>query len=197
VKADDARRPEAFADLYDQRFDAIWRYVAGHVGDRHTTEDLVSEVFTRALTAAPRFSARGRPLGDALAGWIFGIARHVVLDHHRREGRRGSSVPLDGPTLDTLADDAPGPEELALRAQDAALLRTAVARLAPDQREALALRYWAGLSPEETAAVMRRPPGTIRALAFRALRRLRAELTEVTSDGTRTERTGKEGAPHV
>ena len=55
-------------------------------------------------------------------------------------------------------------------------LRLAIRDLTPDQQEALTLRFAAGLSAEEAAAVMGRRAGTVRGLTFRAIASLRRRL---------------------
>ena len=88
--------------------------------------------------------------------------------------------------LGAIAEPVDGmlPEALSLREEEIRELRAAVRSLTPDQQEALALRYGAGLSAEEAARAMGRQAGTIRGLTFRAIASLRRRLTGEGGAGT-------------
>ncbi|MGH2357197.1 MAG: RNA polymerase sigma factor, partial [Candidatus Limnocylindria bacterium] len=98
------------------------------------------------------------------------IARNAVIDYQRRSR---PTEPLDaaGEPHDEVALEA-----LSLRGEEIRELRQAIRQLTPDQQEALALRYAAGLSADEAAHVMGRRAGTVRGLTFRAIETLRRRL---------------------
>ena len=157
---------EAVGRLYDALVGPIYRYAAVRLPRREDAEDVTQLVFERIVVALPRYRSTGRPF----AAWAFRIARNAVIDHHRRarptEPLGAIAEPADGFEL----------EARSLRGEEIRELRAAIGRLSPDQREALALRYAAGLSAEEAAAVMGRRAGTIRGLTFRAIEALRRLL---------------------
>lgn len=159
---------EAVAVLYDRLVGPIYRYVALRVGRREDAEDLTQLVFERIVTALPRYRPNGRPF----EAWAFRIARNAVIDHHRRR-RPFAELDEDAGTSPAESLDA-----LAVRGEELRDLRRALASLTADQQEALALRYAAGLSAEEAAAVMGRRAGTVRGLTFRAIAALRRRLTD-------------------
>ncbi len=167
VEAARAGDPESFGLLFDRYYGPVHRYVAARVGRPSDAEDLAQLVFVKALEAIPRYESRGVPFG----GWLFRLARNVVIDHVRT--RR------DHATLD-LATERPsfedGPDELAALRQELDSVSEALRRLTPDQREAIELRFFAGLSAKEAAAAMDRQEGTIRGLQFRAIAALRRDL---------------------
>lgn len=158
---------EAVGRLYDALVGPIYRYVAVRVRRREDAEDVTHLVFERIVAALPRYRHNGRPF----AAWAFRIARNAVIDHQRRlrptEQLGAIAEPSDGVEL----------EALSLRDEEIRELRAAIRRLSPDQREALVLRYAAGLSAEEAAKVMGRQAGTIRGLTFRAIGTLRRLLS--------------------
>lgn len=160
---------EALARLYDGLVGAIYRYVAIRVRRREDAEDLTQLVFERIVAALPRYRARGRPF----EAWAFRIARNAVIDHLRRER---PAEPLD----EHAAWGELGPEALSMRGEEIRELRRAIANLTPEQQEALALRFAAGLSAEEAARVMGRRAGTVRGLTFRAIASLRRHLIQET-----------------
>ena len=154
---------EAVGRLYDALVEPIYRYVAMRLRRREDAEDVTQLVFERIVANLPRYRQNGRPFG----AWAFRIARNAVIDHQRRlrpmERLGAIAEPSDGILL----------EALCLRDEEIRELRSAVQALTPDQQEAIALRYGAGLSAEEAARVMGRRAGTVRGLTFRAIERLR------------------------
>jgi RNA polymerase sigma-70 factor (ECF subfamily) len=159
--------PEAFGALFDHYYAPVYRFAAARVGRPSDAEDLAQLVFVKALEALPRYEARGVPFG----GWLFRLARNVVIDHIRT--RR------DHATLDLVAEqtaDEAGPDDLAVLRQEMDSVAHALRRLTPEQREAVELRFFAGLSAREAAAAMGRQEGTVRGLQFRAIAALRREL---------------------
>jgi RNA polymerase sigma-70 factor, ECF subfamily len=157
---------EAVGRLYDELFGPIYRYVAVRVRRREDAEDLTHLVFERIVAALPRYHHNGRPF----AAWAFRIARNAVIDHQRR------SRPTEPLGAVAESTDGIGLEALSLRREELRELEAAIARLTPDQREALLLRYAGGLSADEAAEVMGRRAGTIRGLTFRAIEALRRQL---------------------
>lgn len=159
--------PEAFGALFDHYYGPVYRFVVARVGRPSDAEDLAQLVFVKALEALPRYESRGIPFG----GWLFRLARNVVIDHTRT--RR------DHATLDIVAERADqddGPDELAVLRQEMDSVVLALRRLTPEQREAIELRFFAGLSAREAAEAMGRQEGTVRGLQFRAIGALRREL---------------------
>jgi RNA polymerase sigma-70 factor (ECF subfamily) len=175
VAAAKAGDPEAFGSLFDRYYGPVHRYVAARVGRPSDAEDLAQLVFVKALEALPRYEERGIPFG----GWLFRLARNVVIDHIRT---RREHVTLE--LIVEKSTDADGPDELAALRQEMDSIACALRRLTPDQREAVELRFFAGLSAKEAADVMGRQEGTVRGLQFRAIAALRRELgIEADTDG--------------
>ena len=159
--------PEAFGALFDHFYGPVYRYVAARVGRPSDAEDLAQLVFVKALEALPRYELRGVPFG----GWLFRLARNVVIDHVRT---RREHVTLD--VVVQQSDEDGGPDELAAIRQELDSVAHALRRLTPEQREAIQLRFFAGLSAREAAGAMGRQEGTVRGLQFRAIAALRREL---------------------
>jgi RNA polymerase sigma-70 factor, ECF subfamily len=159
--------PEAFGALFDRYYVPVYRYVAARVGRPSDAEDLAQLVFVKALEALPRYEVRGVPFG----GWLFRLARNIVIDHART---RRDHAPLDAIVEWAGADE--GPDELAVLRQEMDSVARALRRLTPEQREAIELRFFAGLSAKEAAVAMGRQEGTVRGLQFRAIAALRREM---------------------
>jgi RNA polymerase sigma-70 factor (ECF subfamily) len=167
VAAAKAGDPEAFGSLFDVYYGPVYRYVASRVGRPSDAEDLAQLVFVKALESLPRYEQRGVPFG----GWLFRLARNVVIDHVRT---RREHVTLD--VIVEKSSDDQGPDELAVLRQEMDSIAHALRRLTPEQREAVELRFFAGLSAKEAAEAMGRQEGTVRGLQFRAIAALRREL---------------------
>ena len=161
----------AFGRLYDRYVDVVYRYVLFRLGDRDLAEDVTSETFLRALRRITTVSYQGRDVG----AWFVTIARNLVLDHVKSSRFRLEVVTDEVTEPGAAATAGPvqaGPEQEAIsRATRTELLRC-VAELGDDQRECIVLRFLQGLSVAETAAIMNRNEGAIKALQHRAVRRL-------------------------
>jgi RNA polymerase sigma-70 factor, ECF subfamily len=155
----------AFGQLYDRYVDSVFRYVLFRVGDRTLAEDVTSETFLRAFRRISSISYQGRDVG----AWFVTIARNLVLDHVKSSRFRlevATADPDDGQRIDT------GPEHQVLTELTHVELLRCVRLLGDDQRECIVLRFLQGLSVSETASVMGRNEGAIKALQHRAVRRL-------------------------
>jgi RNA polymerase sigma-70 factor (ECF subfamily) len=160
---------EAFAAIYEQYVDVVYRYVYYRVGSHHVAEDLTSETFVRALRRLDSYTWTGRDI----AAWFVTIARNLVVDHVKSSRYR-----LEVTTGDMLDGDerAPSTEaEVLERLRDERLLG-AMRDLKPDQQECLSLRFLQGLSLAETAEVMGRSAGAVKQLQLRAVRSLHRAL---------------------
>ncbi len=139
-------------------------------------DDVTSEVFLAAFAGIGRFDGDGR----AFRAWLFTIAHHKSVDAARRAGGRELLVDTyastDGDRVASRQDLRSAEDE----AVDRIATSDAVRRLnvlTEDQRAVLLLRVVADLSLAETAAVLGRPVGAVKALQHRALARLRSTLT--------------------
>jgi RNA polymerase sigma factor (sigma-70 family) len=133
-----------FEELYRSSRDDVYSYVSGLLRDRSAAEEVTATAFERTFRRRSRFDPeRGSP-----RAWLFGIARNAALDELRRRGRQAEMVgePAD-PDAPTGVDEA----EASLRR---AALASAVVELSPRERELVALKFFAGLSNKEIAAVI-------------------------------------------
>lgn len=162
----------AFGDLYDAHYEKVYRYLYYHlpVHQRDAAEDMVQEVFLKAMDALPSYTFRGVPF----AAWLVRIARNHMIDHTRKAAKR-DEVPIDD--LPIPADD--DPEALyGLKASRAELGR-ALDTLTPEQRDVIVLRIVEDMSIAETAQIMDKTEMAIKAMQARALKALRRALDPV------------------
>ncbi|MEU5876856.1 ECF subfamily RNA polymerase sigma factor, BldN family [Spirillospora sp. NPDC047279] len=162
---------EAFGTLYDHYVDLVYRYVYYRVGAHSLAEDLTSETFLRALRRMRDFNWQGKDFG----AWLVTIARNLVADHFKSSRYR-----LEVCTAELLEPDRPqeSPERAVLESMTNKTLLAAVRRLGSEQQECVVLRFLHGLSVAETALVMGKKTGAIKALQYRAVRSLARMLPE-------------------
>jgi RNA polymerase sigma-70 factor (ECF subfamily) len=157
----------AFETLYDLFAARVYRFLRYRVQDAETAEDLTQKVFLKMIEQLPNY----RNIGLPFAAWVFRIARNTWVDDRRTSH---PAAPLDD--LLELASDQQGPEDRAADSDDWSRVRLALRRLTDDQREVIVCRFFADLTPRETAAQMGRSEGSVRVLQHRALASLRVIL---------------------
>jgi RNA polymerase sigma-70 factor (ECF subfamily) len=157
----------AFAQIYDAYAPRVRRFLRHQLGSGDLAEELLQRTFVKMIEALPRYESRGLPFG----AWVFRIARNAVIDHRRTAHQ---AISLDA-AVDRPSDGG-DPVSAAERDQDRASLLAALDTLPPDQRQVLVWRFFAELSPAETAALMGRSNGAVRVLQHRALVGLREVL---------------------
>lgn len=158
--------PREFSALYERYVERVYRYCYRRLGSKEAAEDATSDVFLKALTAIDRYHE------GVFAAWLFRIAHNVVVDAYRR-GR--PSAPIEA-VSDTV-DPSRTPESMAIAQAECDWLQRALARLPHDERAVVELPY-AGWSGEEIAEALGRTPNAVKSLRYRAIRRLRALLTD-------------------
>lgn len=169
---------ETFAGFYERSLPCIYGYFLRRCGGVVVVaEDLTQETYLAAVGELKR-----RRSVDAPLPWLYGIARHKLLDHYRRHGRAPTQIV---PWHDELEDDPllsaldPTTEEIDRR------VVAALARLPDLQRTAVVLRYLDGLSVPATAAAVGKSVHAVESLLARGRANLKRFLiaSEVGHDG--------------
>jgi RNA polymerase sigma-70 factor (ECF subfamily) len=158
-------RQEAIGEIYVALGSTVRSYLQGLVG-----HDDADDVLQRVFYEVWRHNGRYDP-SRSLAAWVLGIARKRAIDHLRR--RRNIAVGLDN-LDDVVGEDG---RDLAERYARSHEVRNALNRLPDAQREVLVLAYFARFTQSEIATHLDIPLGTVKARAFRGLRRLAEYLS--------------------
>jgi len=166
----------ALRELHDATRRRLQGLVRAIVGNALADEVLV-ETYVQVWREAARYDRRR---GSALA-WLATLARSRAVDRLRARGQREELL-LAGEQLDELMSTAPGPEQASEGEERALLVRSAVLRLPPEQRRAIAAAFFRGLTHQEVAVALDQPLGTVKT-------RIRAGLTAL-----RRALAGQEGA---
>jgi RNA polymerase sigma-70 factor (ECF subfamily) len=158
----------AFDQLYREARDDVYAYVAGLLRDRPAAEEVTAQAFERAYRKRSRFD-RGR--GEPRA-WLFGIARNAALDELRRRGRQAELAAEPEDLAATLAVESAEASERRLA------LNAGLAKLAPRERELIALKFFAGLANREIASVLGISESNAGTKLHRAVTKLREACDE-------------------
>lgn len=126
----------AFAAIYERYRAPVFRYLRARTTSDDEAQELAAMTFERALQAIDRF----RPAGGGMVAWLIRIARNAQFDQIRRAGHAGSAAP---PRPTSVVSD-----------EDDVILRTLVDGLPATQRDAIQLRFAAGLTAREIGRVL-------------------------------------------
>jgi RNA polymerase sigma-70 factor (ECF subfamily) len=165
---------DALAEVYRRYGGAVWSVARRVCGDRTLAEDVTQTVFADLWRRPQRFDAsRG-----ALRPWLVAQAHARAVDAVRSETARQRRQEREARLAPAPSPDVEAEVHLAALSDG---VRRAVARLDPDEREAIVLAYFGGHSYRETAQLIGAPEGTVKSRIRRGLQSLRRALE---SEGT-------------
>jgi RNA polymerase sigma-70 factor (ECF subfamily) len=163
------RSAEIFQQLYAQSYLAVFRFIYGlHGGPAEEVEDLAAETFARAWKSRRRFQGSQR----AALGWLFKIARNLVIDQHRRQQNRSIHEDIERVLLPA---SEPNPEDQTQVREQVQILWSLLPTLPHQQREILVLRYMLGWRVQEIGEFLEMNENTVSVYIRRALKRLRQD----------------------
>lgn len=164
----------ALAALYDRHARLLYATAVRILGDAAEAEDIVHDVFVSLWTKSAEFDP-GR--GSAIA-WTLTLTRNRSIDRLRTRKRRGDLLQGSDETA-TAPQRATAPSDSAdelWSKEKAQAVRQAVQELPPDQKSALELAFFSGLTQQEIAARLQAPLGTVKARIRRGLLKLRERV---------------------
>ncbi len=165
----------AFAQLYENYFDKIYRYIVLKIGDKEEAEDMTQQVFLKALQSISSFKWKGNPF----SAWLYRIAHNLVVDYMRKKSKR--PVTLFDDSL-VGGDRDSSPQLMAERSMDIEQLLLATRRLTEAQREVISLRFAGELPTAQVAKIMGKSQGAVKALQHSAIVALRKEMLAGTDE---------------
>lgn len=163
---------DIFAELYEEFLPKVFRYVRYRVNNTHVTEDLTSTVFEKALTNFEKFS-RDKA---SFSTWIFAIARNVVIDHYRVQGRR-RTVSLEEAEIEVASNELP-PDEALVRMEEREKLHACVSRLSDEEQEIISLKFGSELNNRQIAKMLGLSESNVGTRLYRAVRKVRDSFQE-------------------
>ena len=154
--------------LHDQHADSLWRYVVGLTGGVWgKAQDIVQETLLRAWRNPPVLEQ----VAGSGPGWLFTVAKRVVIDEWRSASRRPEVVSDQVPEQTV--------EDTAQQTVDRHLVLTALRTLSTNHRRVLLECYFRGASVNDAAKTLGVPPGTIKSRTHNALHALRQAIDEM------------------
>ena len=155
---------EAFAILYEEYFDKIYRYIALKIGNRVEAEDMTQQVFVKALNSISSYKWKGLPF----SAWLYRIAHNQVVDYLRKKTRQ-ATVYLNESF--TAAKD--NPHNTTEKKMNIEQLVLATRELTASQQEVILLRFSGELPIAQVASIMGKSEGAVKALQHSAIVALR------------------------
>lgn len=165
------RNPHAFELVYDRHAAAALGLACRMVGDRGLAEDVTQEAFVSVWRGAANY----RPERGTVRTWVLGITRNRAIDALRRRSSQARIRDAAEAFADRSSESTPTEAE-ATRRDEARSVRGAIIELPDDQRQAVELAYFGGLSQTEIAGRLELPLGTVKGRMRLALDKLRRVL---------------------
>lgn len=159
----------SFQAFYRKYSGLIFSAIANVLNDHHDAEDVMQEVLVQLWNKAHLYEPRkGKPLT-----WITTMARNRAIDRIRSKQRRtrlNDDFEQESKQDQVVFDDASA--ELVEVNERNDIIREAVDKLSPDQKEAITLAYFGGLTQAEVSQQLNEPLGTVKARIRRGVSRL-------------------------
>jgi RNA polymerase sigma factor (sigma-70 family) len=158
--------------LFERHHVKLYNFLVRVTNKRDSSEDLVQEVFFRILKYGHSFR------GEApFTVWMYQLARNAATDHFRKWK---NEMPME--SAEDPPDQALAPDDTIMHDEKSELLKKALAMLSAEKREVLVLSRYQELKYEEIGAILNCPVGTVKARVHRALKDLKREYQNLTSD---------------
>jgi RNA polymerase sigma-70 factor (ECF subfamily) len=161
--------PTTFRVLYERHWRSVYGYLRARTGRDDDAADLAATTFEKALAGIRGY----RATGSGFKAWLLRIARNAAIDASRRR-RATESIE----TVDAIELADAGPESQLIDAERSRDVRRTVAALPEAQRDAVILRYAAGLTAHEIASVIGKSEAATQKLLSRALARLKESFRD-------------------
>lgn len=166
----------AFEALYDRYGDLVYSVCLRVVGDTYIAEDVTQDVFVRVWRRPEQFDLRR----GKFVTWLLSVARNRSIDHRRSQSRRMRHEAL--PSIDEEEDVLPSedarddPALQTVLADECAAVRKALEVLPPEQKLAIQLAYFGGLTQQEIANKLGQPLGTVKTRIRLGMQKMRGAL---------------------
>lgn len=160
---------DEFLRHYRHSFPAIYRYVSFRIGHRTETEDVVSEIFLKAVESYPRYEARP---DISFSSWIFKIAKNTLIDYYRKHKRKILNIEDIGELMDTttLPDAALDRKLIFIKT------REIIEALPKKQKEIVTMRLFGELKNKEIAEALSLSEKTIASTYMRAMQKISSQI---------------------
>jgi RNA polymerase sigma-70 factor (ECF subfamily) len=166
----------AFEALYDRYGDLVYSVSLRVVGDTYVAEDVTQDVFVRVWRRPEQFDLRR----GKFVTWLLSVARNRSIDHRRSQARRmrHEAAPSVEEEEDVLPseDSRDDPAAATVLSDECAAVRAALDVLPPEQKLAIQLAYFGGLTQQEIANKLGQPLGTVKTRIRLGMQKMRGAL---------------------
>jgi RNA polymerase sigma-70 factor (ECF subfamily) len=156
---------ESFSRIVETYQRPVFNLCYRMLGQAQEAEDAAQETFWRAYQHLRRYDQQ-RPF----ATWLLSIAAHYCIDQQRK--RRLPTLALELMPDEDAPDPAPNPERVFAQLEEKGQLQSLLARLGPQDRAAIILRYWYEFSEEEIAKTLQLTVSAVKSRLHRARKEL-------------------------
>ncbi len=158
-----AGKQEALADIYEAYFVRVYRFIFYRVSHKETAEDLTEDVFIKAFAGLKNLEKL-----DAFEGWLFQIARNLVIDYYRKKKQL---IPLDA-IENTLEYDTNVVDIINLQIEQSILIKL-LKELNDEQQSVIKMKFLEDLDNGTIAKLLNKTEGAIRVIQHRAITKLK------------------------
>ena len=168
----------AFDTLYGRYGDLVYSVSLRVVGDPQAAQDVTQDVFLRVWRRPEQFDlARGK-----FVTWLLSVTRNRSIDERRSQGRRlrREALPPTNEEEEVLpsGNERDDPAVATVLADERAAVREAMEVLPPEQKLAIQLAYFGGLTQAEIAEKLGQPLGTVKTRIRLGMQKMRGALAE-------------------
>ena len=164
----------AFEELYERYSGVLFSTAYRILNDQTAAEDVLQDVFIQIWEKAPLYDeGRGKPLT-----WAVTMTRNKAIDRLRSQQRRNrlrDEMETQANIFEEFSDRSSLDEVQSVEKGE--IIRQAVRQLSKDQRRAIELAFFSGMSQSEIAEELGEPLGTIKARIRRGMMKLRDIVT--------------------
>ncbi|OPJ54961.1 RNA polymerase sigma factor [Alkalithermobacter paradoxus] len=157
-----------FDKIYNTLWPKVYKFIYFRIRNEEEAKELTQEVFKRL------YIQMEKDINDQkyTKSYIFTAAKHIVYDLWRRKGNK-SEESLE--ELNQSGFDIEGKKDMI---DERLILKQALNKLSKDEQDVINLRILIGYSVEETSKILNKPCGSIKSLQYRALQKLRKDLSK-------------------
>ena len=172
-RAQDEADPQAYDGIYVLYADRVYRYLLVRVGDAERSEEITSQVFLHLFERIGKYNIAPVDNVAIFSAWLYRLAYNKMIDIIRKY-KRTRQVPIE--YAESIATGQQITENVIAKIEFEQVLHT-LQRLNDQQRQVIMLRFVEGMNINETAQIMNKTEGAVKALQHRALVNLRGYLT--------------------
>ncbi len=158
-----------FTQLFEQHRDGVHAFLLARTSDAEVARDLLQETFLRLWRRIDEVVELGE---GRQRGWVYTVARNLVIDRYRTEASRRDAVTQVGNEVARLAGAQVDTVDRLADRDDLDHLETEIARLPDDQRVILTMVAVAEMTSQQVGEALDLPPGTVRYKLYQARARL-------------------------